>query len=295
MTAVATDQKVGESTAPSKRRRAPLTWRPLLLLVPAFVLILVFFVLPLLDIVFRSFTDTTDPQGNYVWLFTEPSNLTIGVRTFGTSLIVTVICLVFAYPYAYLMTIVGDSGRRWLNLFVMMPLWTSILVRTLAWLVLLQDTGPINGILEAIGIGRQPLIRTTLGVAIGMVQILLPFMVLPLYSSMAKIDRRLLLASSSLGANGITTFFKVYLPLSLPGIFAGSVTVFILGLGFYIIPSLLGSPSEAMMSSLIQLQVSRFLQWGHGSALGVALLVATVLILAVFSRFSRGGLMSGGK
>lgn len=283
--------------APAKRRAR--NWRPLLLLVPAIAVLLIFFVFPLLDIVLRSFTDVNaadaESGGNYAWLLSKPENLVIGVRTIGTSLIVTLVCLVLAYPYAYLMTIVSDRARGWLTLAVMMPLWTSILVRTMAWMVLLQDTGPINHALAFIGLGPVPLIRTTFGVGLGMAQVLLPFMVLPLYSALAKIDRRLLTASSSLGAGGLTTFFKVYLPLSRPGIFAGCVTVFILGLGFYIIPSLLGSPQEAMMPSLIFLQVSQFLEWGHGAALGVALLVVTIVLLAAFSRVSKGSLMSGGK
>lgn len=281
----------------AREKRRARTPRPLLLLAPAIVVLLLFFALPLLDIVVRSFTDVNpaDTSGNYGWLVSRPENIEIGVRTIVTSLVVTLVCLVLAYPYAYLMTIVSDRTRGWLTLAVMMPLWTSILVRTMAWMILLQDTGLINQVLAAIGIGPVPLIRTTFGVALGMTQVLLPFMVLPLYSSMAKIDRRLLTASSSLGASGLTTFFQVYLPLSRPGIFAGGVTVFILGLGFYIIPSLLGSPQEAMMSSLIYLQVSQFLEWGHGAALGVALLVVTVVLLAAFNRVSRGNIVSGGR
>lgn len=283
--------------APTKRRAR--NWRPLLLLVPAVAVLLIFFALPLLDIVVRSFTDVNSADaaagGNYGWLLSRPENIEIGLRTIVTSLIVTIVCLVLAYPYAYLMTVVSDRMRGWLTLAVMMPLWTSILVRTMAWMILLQDTGPINQFLGLLGLGPVPLIRTTFGVALGMTQVLLPFMVLPLYSAMAKIDRRLLTASSSLGAGGLTTFFKVYLPLSRPGIFAGGVTVFILGLGFYIIPSLLGSPQEAMMSSLIYLQVSQFLEWGHGAALGVALLLVTIVLLAAFSRVSKGSLLSGGK
>ena len=281
--------------APRQRRAA--NWRPLLLLLPAVLVLIIFFAIPLVDIIVRSFANTNpaDAGGNYGWLVSRPENIAIALRTVGTSFVVTIVCLLLAYPYAYLMTIVSDRTRGWLTLAVMMPLWTSILVRTMAWMVLLQDTGPINSFFEAVGIGQQPLIRTTFGVALGMTQVLLPFMVLPLYSAMAKIDRRLITASSSLGANGFTTFVKVYLPLSRPGIFAGGVTVFILGLGFYIIPSLLGSPQEAMMSSLIYLQVSQFLEWGHGAALGVGLLLVTILLLAAFSRVSKGSLLSGGK
>ena len=273
-----------------KRRRGPKNWRPLMLLIPAFVIVTLFFLAPLIDVFVRSVTDPQPGMQNYVWLFTTPANLNVVVRTFGTAILVTLVCLVLAYPYAYLMTVVSDRTRNLLQLFIMMPLWTSILVRTLAWMVLLQDTGPINGLLAAwFDIGPVPLIRTTFGVALGMSQVLLPFMVLPLYSSMAKIDKRLLPAASNLGANPVTAFFTVYLPLSKPGIFSGGVTVFILGLGFYIIPALLGSSKEIMISALIQQQISVFLMWGQGTALGVFLLVCTILILVLVSRINRNG------
>ena len=270
-------------------KRGPRNWRPLLLLIPAFVIVSLFFLAPLVDVFIRSVTDPEPGFQNYVWLFTTEANMAVVMRTFGTAFLVTVVCLILAYPYAYLMTVVSDRTRNLLQLFVMLPLWTSILVRTLAWMVLLQDTGPINGLLAAwFDIGPLPLIRTTFGVALGMSQVLLPFMVLPLYSAMAKIDKRLLPAASNLGARPITAFFTVYLPLSRPGIFAGSVTVFILGLGFYIIPALLGSSRETMISALIQQQISVFLMWGQGTALGIFLLLATILILVVVTRLNKG-------
>lgn len=275
-----------EEQAPKKGAK---NWRPLLLLVPAFAIVSLFFLAPLIDVFIRSVTDPEPGLQNYAWLFTTKTNLVVAGRTFGTAFMVTAICLLLAYPYAYLMTVVSDRTRNLMQLFIMLPLWTSILVRTLAWMVLLQDTGPINGLLETLfGIGPVPLIRTTLGVTIGMTQVLLPFMVLPLYSAMAKIDKRLLPAASNLGARPITAFFTVYLPLSRPGIFAGSVTVFILGLGFYIIPALLGSSKEIMMSALIQQQISVFLMWGQGTTLGIFLLTATILILVLVTRFSKG-------
>lgn len=273
-----------------RKARGPKNWRPLLLLLPAFVLVSLFFLAPLIDVFIRSITDPKPGIQNYVWLFTTEANINVVIRTFGTAILVTAVCLVLAYPYAYLMTIVSDRTRNLLQLFIMMPLWTSILVRTLAWMVLLQDTGPINGLLAAwFDIGPVPLIRTTFGVALGMTQVLLPFMVLPLYSSMAKIDKRLLPAASNLGANPVTAFFTVYLPLSRPGIFSGGVTVFILALGFYIIPALLGSSKEIMISALIQQQISVFLMWGQGTTLGVFLLVCTILILVLVSKINKNG------
>jgi len=274
--------------AGGSRKWAPGNWRPLTLLLPAILIITLFFIVPLIEILVRSVSDPVLGFQNYVWVVTNENVLRVLVRTFVTSLAVTVITLILAYPYAYLMTIVGDNARSVLTLFIMLPLWTSILVRTLAWFVLLQDTGPINDILEAIGVGRVPLIRTPFGVALAMTQVLLPFMVLPLYSAMSKIDKRLLPAAASLGAHPIVAFFKVYLPLSRPGIFAGSITVFILGLGFYIIPALLGSPKETMVSAMVYLQVSQFLKWGQGTALGIFLLVITIALLVLASKLAKG-------
>lgn len=274
----------------NRGKRGPKNWRPLLLLIPAFVIVSLFFLAPLIDVLIRSVTDPDPGTQNYVWLFTTEANLNVILRTFGTAILVTVVCLLLAYPYAYLMTVVSDRTRNAMQLFIMLPLWTSILVRTLAWMVLLQDTGPINGLLATwFGIGPIPLIRTTFGVALGMCQVLLPFMVLPLYSSMSKIDKQLLPAAMNLGANPVTAFFTVYLPLSRPGILSGGITVFILGLGFYIIPALLGSSKEIMVSALIQQQISVFLMWGQGTALGVFLLASTILILAIVARVNRAG------
>lgn len=283
----------GES---AKQVREPKNWRPFLLLIPAFVVVSFFFLAPLIDVFYRSISDPTLGVQNYVWLFTTPTNMVVAFRTFATSLLVTIVCLLIAYPYAYLMTVVSDRTRNMMQLFIMLPLWTSILVRTLAWLVLLQDTGPINGILEAVfGIGPLPLIRSTFGVALGMSQVLLPFMVLPIYSALAKIDKRLLPAAANLGARPVTAFFTVYLPLSRPGIFAGSVTVFILGLGFYIIPALLGSSKEIMMSALMYQQISGFLMWGHGTALGIFMLATTIVVLALLGRASKGTNLFAGR
>jgi putative spermidine/putrescine transport system permease protein len=225
--------------------------------------------------------DPTFTTKNYEWFFTTDVNVAVMRRTFGTAALVTLVCLLISYPYAYLMTIVGSRMRALMFMVVLIPLWTSLMIRTLAWVVLLQDTGLINDALEAVGLSRLALIRTTTGVAIGMTQVLLPFMVLPLYSVLSKIDRRLLLAAASMGARPVTAFRTVYLPLSRPGIYAGSLTVFVLALGFYIIPSLLGSPENTMLSALIAQQIEGLLQWGRGSAMGIVLLLSTFISLGL--------------
>lgn len=200
------------------------------------------------------------------------------------SVIVTVVTLVLAYPYAYAMTKVGPRSRAVLMALVLMPFWTSLMARTFAWLVLLQDTGVVNSILGAVGIGPLALIRNTAGVTLGMTQVLLPFMVLPLYSTMSKIDSRLMTAAVSLGAPARVAFRRVYLPLSMPGVVAGLTLVFIMSIGFYITPQILGSPQQAMISQLIATKIDRLLDFGSAGALSAVLIIITLLLLALMSR-----------
>jgi putative spermidine/putrescine transport system permease protein len=167
---------------------------------------------------------------------------------------------------------------------VLLPFWTSLMARTFAWLVLLQDTGVVNSLLSGVGIGPLSLIRNTTGVTIGMTQVLLPFMVLPLYSTMSKIDSRLMTAAVSLGAPMRVAFRRVYLPLSMPGVVAGLTLVFIMSLGFYITPQILGSPQQAMISQLIATKIDRLLDFGAAGALSAVLIVITLVLLALMSR-----------
>ncbi|WP_433515782.1 ABC transporter permease [Nonomuraea sp. CA-143628] len=257
--------------------------RPALLILPALIALAVFFLYPLISMVVSAFTDPTPGLGNFAWFFGEPQNLKVLGRTFTTGLWVTVIALVVSYPYAYAMTLAGPRARAVLTLLVLVPFWTSLMVRTFAWVILLQDTGVINGALQAIGLGPFSLIRTQTGVVIGMVQLLMPFMVLPLYAVMSGIDRRLLTAAGSLGAHPVKAFVKVYLPLSLPGVSAGCLTVFISALGFYVTPALLGSPTDALISQQIFTQVNGLLKWGRGGAMGVVLLGLTLAMIALLA------------
>lgn len=277
----------------SKSKGQPIRLSPrmnyaLLALLPAVVLMAGFFLYPLIEIIRLSFTDPELGWGNYEWFFSRKANITVSLRTFWTAALVAVICLLVSYPYAYVMSNASPRIRMILLVVVLTPLWTSLMVRSLAWVVLLQDTGVINDVFEFVGIGRLPLIRTTTGVVIGMTQLLVPFMVLPIYSVMVKIDPRLTTAALSLGAKPSTAFWRVYVPQTKSGVFAGLLTVFVLGLGFYIIPALLGSPRNTMISALIQHQVGGLLQWGRGSAMGVLLLIATILSLLVFAKYARG-------
>ena len=260
---------------------------PAWLVLPAILLLVVALGYPLLQVVIRSFTDPEPGLGNYTWFFSRPVNMTVFWRTFEVAGWVTVLCLVLGYPYAWLMTAVGPNMRMLLILCVLVPFWVSGVVRTLAWVILLQDSGVINKVIMAMGFEKVRLIRTQTGVIIGMTQVLLPFMIMPLYAVMRGIDLRLVQAARSLGARPVLAFLQVYLPLSLPGVFGGAVIVFILGLGFYITPALLGGPRATMLSTLAQQQVLQQLNWGKGGAMGVILLASTLLLLAVAARFTR--------
>lgn len=268
-------------------RRGPLAARPAWLLLPATAMLLVFFVYPLAAIIWRSFTDPSAGFGNYTALLHDDVSLKVLVRTLRTSLIVALCTLVIAYPYAYAMTKVGPRTRSVLTVLVLLPFWTSLMARNFAWYMLLQRGGPIDRFFGAIGIDGVVLLGTVTGVTVAMVQVMLPYMVLPLYSGMEKIDRRLLDAATSLGAPRWRAFLRVYLPQSVPGVLAGFSLVFVITLGFYITPALLGTPQQSLISQLIGTQVSSLLDFGGAGALGAVLLAVTLLVLFAVSRIVR--------
>jgi putative spermidine/putrescine transport system permease protein len=256
---------------------------------PGLAFLTAFFLIPLGGMIVRSFTD---PGPETYTIFVENE---VYVRvlwtTLRTSAVVTVATLFLGYPYAYVMQRAGFKMTAILGGLVLLPFWSSILVRTYAWTVLLQDTGVINSTLQRLGLIDEALslMRNDLGVTIGMSHILLPFMVFPIYAVMMRVDPDLVPAAESLGARPWRAFVRVFWPLSLPGVFAGSLLVFVLSIGFYITPALLGSPANTMYSVLVVDMVSRQLQFGVGSAMGVVLLVVTLALLWVGTRVVRLG------
>jgi putative spermidine/putrescine transport system permease protein len=170
---------------------------------------------------------------------------------------------------------------------VIIPLTTSALVRSFAWIGLLQTNGPIVSLINMLGFGRPQFLGNLTGVMIGMVHIQLPLMVLPLFATLARIDRRLLIAANSLGATPLSAFVRVYLPLSMPGVVAGTVLVFVNSLGFYLTPALLGSPQQSLLSPLIVMQTQLVLAWGRAGAMALVLFVATIALLALASVLAR--------
>jgi putative spermidine/putrescine transport system permease protein/spermidine/putrescine transport system permease protein len=261
----------------------------LLLALPvAFVTI--FLIVPMAQIfVLSIFKDGKLTGEFYARFFQEGTYLKVLGLTFRISFIVTVVTLVIGYPVAYVMTI---SSKRTLSLImicIMIPFWTSLLVRTYAWMVLLQTQGALNSILIGMGFIDKPLhlIYNTSGVVIGMTHVLLPYMILSLYSVMQGIDRNLISAAQNLGARPFTAFRKVYFPLSMQGIASGCILVFIMGIGYFITPSLLGGQRDTMISQLIQVQVSTLLNWNFASSIAFILLAITMLLLVVSKKIMK--------
>lgn len=274
-------------------RDGPIVNRWALLAIPPIAFLVAFFLVPLIVVSLRSITDVPKPTGdtfaNYERFFASAANLRVLGNTFWVAALSTVVCLALGYPYAYLMNLVRPRVAGLLLIAVLLPFWSSLLVRTYAWQVILRDTGIINSVLLDAKLIDEPipLIRTTLGVMLGMSQILLPFMVLPIYAVMRRIDPEYTRAAANLGATPAAAFRRVFLPLSLPGVLAGSLVVFVLALGFYITPALLGSPKDTMISQFIASAVQQRLDWGIGSTMAVILMALAFAVLLIASRFVR--------
>jgi putative spermidine/putrescine transport system permease protein len=207
-------------------------------------------------------------------------------RTFWISLVVTVVCFVLGYPLAYLLASVPTRYGNLLMILVLLPFWTSLLVRTTAWVVLLQREGVVNDAAISAGLldERVLLIRNRFGVYVAMVHILLPFMVLPIFSVMKGISPTYMRAAASLGANPFRSFMKVYAPQTIPGVGAGCLLVFIISLGYYITPALVGGPADQMLSFFIAFFTNQTLNWGMASALSVILLAVVLVMFWVYNR-----------
>jgi len=248
------------------------------LVAPAVLFLAIFFLYPVGVLLLLSITSPQTGLQNFATLFSVPVYLKALWNTVIISGLVTVLCALFGFPVAYTMAHATPRVRRLLIFVVLVPFWSSILVRTFAWMVLLQKTGLINKMLMTyLGIIETPLtlIYNRAGVLIGMTHVLLPFMILPLLAVLSRIDPSLSSAAASLGAPPARNFIRVYLPLSLPGLLSGSLLVFVVGLGYYITPALLGGPGEVMIAQLIEMQVADFGNWGLAAALSVVLLVGT--------------------
>jgi putative spermidine/putrescine transport system permease protein len=212
------------------------------------------------------------------------------LRTVAISATVTLLCLLLGFPVALLLTQVRDRTADWLMVLVLLPFWTSLLVRTAAWVVLLQREGILNGALMRLGLIAEPLtlVYNRTGVLVAMTHVLLPFMILPLYSVLKAIPPHYMRAATSLGAPPPTAFLRVFLPIAAPGIAAGSLMVFILALGYYITPALVGGGADQMLSYFVATYTTDTGNWGLAAALGLLMLVTTIVLYALAHRLSGG-------
>ncbi|MEZ5156384.1 MAG: ABC transporter permease subunit [Solirubrobacterales bacterium] len=265
----------------------------MVLLAPALVLLGVFFAYPVFEILKRTFTDVAPGQDwleNFAWFFRESSNAEVLLRTLITGLVVTASCLVLGFPFAYAIARAGRRLRIVLLGLVVISLWQSIVARLFGFLVILRPSGIVNDALSALGLGRPELLGHTPAVIIALTQVMLPAMILPVYASLTAIDRRLFLAARNLGAPPWRAFTRVYVPLSVPGMMAGGILVFVFALAFYPAPAILGSPSNALLSQSIVLQIDPAQSFGHAGVLSIVLIAATLIAIAIASRFTRGHL-----
>jgi putative spermidine/putrescine transport system permease protein len=263
----------------SKVSRTGMQTKLFLLTVPAVCILILFFIIPIIIVLSRSLTDPHVGLQNYITFFKESAYIGALKNTFKIAFIVTLVTLLLGYPVAYTMTIVSPRVKRLILVAVLLPFWTSLLVRTYSWMVLLQDQGFINQILLRLGIIHTPLplIHNFIGVVIGMVYTMLPFMILPIHTTMCSIDRGLMRAGASLGAPPAVIFTRIFIPLTLPGVAAGAVMVFVMTIGYYITPSLLGGARDTMLGEFIAQQIQSFLNWGMGTAAAMVLVVATTI------------------
>ena len=258
-----------------------------LLLLPSFVWITIFFLIPLALMIWRSLTGENGSIGIYWEILSSP----LYHKVFGTTLqmasITTVFALLLGYPVAYALTMAGPKLRGLILLMVLVPYWVDIIVRSFSWLVMLGDNGIVNKSLMWLGLTAGPvqILYTPFSVLLGMVQILLPFAIVTLFGAMLRIDRTLTTAAKIHGASDWQAFRTIFLPLSLPGVYGAGLLVFVLGLGFFVTPALLGSPKQTMIAQTIMVEATQILDWEHASAAGAILLLITTAIVAIYNTF----------
>ncbi len=255
---------------------------------PLLFLLCVFYLYPLIKL----FPESLLMEGRFSWehyehFFREPLYSYILLRTIRIAMYVTIICFFIGYPVAYFLAEL--KSQRTCNLLmicILLPFFTSILVRSYAWIILFQTKGIINSSLISMGLINEPLtlLHNEFAVLVGMIHIMLPFMILPIFSVLKNLDRNLLRAARNLGANAIKSFALITFPLSLPGVGAGVMFTFILSLGFFITPALLGGPKTLMISTLIEQQINRLIEWEFAGAISVILLLTTIILVIVFDK-----------
>jgi putative spermidine/putrescine transport system permease protein len=258
--------------------------RSWLLLAPLLIFLAAFFLVPLGQVVVMSLTEPELSVAHYSDIVSDGFHLRVLMDTFLTALMISLCCLLLGFPLAYAMAAVPPGWAAAMMVLVTMSFWTSFLVRTYAWMVILGNRGPIAQLVTSLGYPQPDLLFTRFSSTTAMTHILLPYMVLSLYGVLKRIDVALPRSAASLGAPPAAVIRHVVLPLAAPGIANGLTLVFVLCLGFYVTPILLGSPREQMVAGVIGQQVEEFLNFGEASALAVVLLASTLLVLGLYHR-----------
>lgn len=289
--AVVDEARLDENARALERDRRAEIWMRVRLTLPALLVVAVLMVAPILWLLSMSFVgpDGRLSLANYALFFSEPVYVQMFVNTFTIAFIVTGICLILGYPVAYLLAISPPRVSGLLMLAVLVPFWTSGLVRTFSWLIILQRNGVLNKTLIWMGLIDRPLalVYNMTGTVIGMVHIMLPFLILPLYASMKAIDGNLMRAGANLGSSPVHAFFRIFLPLSMPGLIAGTIMVFVMCLGFYITPAILGGGKIKMIAQRIEESIALYPTWGPAAALAVLLLLVTAICLFISLKLVR--------
>jgi putative spermidine/putrescine transport system permease protein len=267
-----------------------------LLVVPFLAVVVVLYLGPIANILWLSVTDPKPGLGNYAKVFESDSLVRIIMTTLRTCVITTIVSVALGYLVAYTVVHALAREKAWMLTFVLLSFWISVLVRTFAWIMLLGNNGVVNNALSDIGLINEPIafMRNELGVLIGMVQYMVPYAVLPLLANMQGLDPRVMQASRSLGASGLQTFLRVYLPLTKPGIIAAALLVFIISLGFYVTPAILGGGKVLMIAEYISVQILVTLRWGTAAMLAALMLGGVLVLLAIMNRFMNLGTIFGG-
>ena len=257
------------------------------LIAPLVVYLFIFYAYPMLQMISRSFHDPDLTWIHYLDFFRMSACYYAMFNTFKIALFTTIFCFLLGYPIAYLLTTVSQRTCQILTVLIIVPFWISILVRSYAWMVLLGRNGIVNQLLLKLSVIDTPIamMHNSFGVYVGMINILLPYMIFPLFSVMKGIDRKLVNAALIMGAPPWKAFLKVFFPLSLPGVAAGGLLVFIIALGFFITPALLGGAKDTTIALLIQIQVDELLNWGLAAAMATMLLICTSIVLVIYNRY----------
>lgn len=270
---------VADEAAPTRKAARPTGFGQVM---PALIFVAIFFVFPVIALLLRSVMEPAFGLGNYVELLGSETYVKIFANTFIVSGLVTAISLLIGFPVAWTLAIMPSRLASVIFAILLLSMWTNLLARTYAWMVLLQRTGLINKVLVGMGLIDKPLalVNNLIGVTIGMTYIMLPFIILPLYGVIKKIDPAVLQAAALCGASRWQCLTRVLLPLAAPGMMAGALMVFVMSLGYYVTPSLLGGTANMMLAELIAQFVQSLVNWGMGGAAAFVLLVVTLSLYA---------------